>query len=125
MKVLIIDDSVFSRQSIKRALKEINPDMQIIEADRAMKGIEIFKQETPDLVLTDLVMPEVKGDTVVKYIHENAPECFVAMISANIQERVKDEIKQLGANCFVEKPIKIEKLEELLKVYKSFKENQS
>ncbi len=118
MKILVIDDSGFSRMQMKNILKQVTPDAQILEADGAQKAIEIYDQEIPELVLTDLVMPEIKGDAVVRHVRSQSSDTFVAVVSANVQDRVQDEMKDLGANYFLEKPIKLEKVQALLEVYR-------
>lgn len=117
MKLLLIDDSRFSRKQMISTLQQLDPNLEILEAGLAKEGRDLFDQTSPDLVLTDLVMPEEKGDTVIKHIRSKGSDCFVAVVSANIQEGVQREMMELGADFFLEKPIKQTKVEALMKAY--------
>ncbi|MBF0288972.1 MAG: response regulator [SAR324 cluster bacterium] len=117
MKILVIDDSGFSRMQMKNILKQVAPDAQILEADGAQKAMDLYDQEMPELVLTDLVMPEIKGDAVVRHVRSKNSDSFVAVVSANVQDRVQEEMKELGADYFLEKPIKLEKVQAVFAAY--------
>ncbi len=117
MKILVIDDSNFSRVSTIKLLKEFKPDAEIIEADGGQAGIELFETESPDLVITDLLMPEVSGEIVVKQIRPKNQTCFICVLSANVQETVQQEFIELGADLFLEKPISPKKIQMLMASY--------
>jgi len=117
MKILVIDDSRFSRMLLKKELKYLEAGVEILEAESAKEGIHIFDRESPDMVITDMVMPEMDGLEVVKYVRSKNQDCFVAMLSANVQERVQREVADLGADMFVEKPVKGKKVYSILNEY--------
>lgn len=119
MKILIIDDSKFSRMQTKNILKKIEADFQLIEADRALSGNHLFDQENPDITIVDLIMPEQKGDAVIQHVRAKDDRSFVAVLSANIQEKIKKELLSLGADLFIEKPVNLEKLKKMLEAYKN------
>lgn len=117
MKLLLIDDSGFSIASTKKILEQIAPNLIVLEALNVQDGLVIFDAEQPQLVITDLVMPGDKGDTVVKYIRAKNQTCFVTVMSANVQMKVKQNMFDLGANHFIDKPVNVQKLQELFKIY--------
>ena len=126
VKILIVDDSSFSRTQMKHLLKQLDlgEDIEILEADGAVKGNLLFDQEAPDLVLTDLVMPEVQGDAVVKHVRSQSQTCFISVVSANVQERVQSAMVELGADYFLEKPFNIKKLLALFEAYNNKRDSQ-
>jgi len=123
VKILLIDDSKFSRMSMIKLLREALPEAEIIEAGGSSEGIEMFDAENPDVILTDLVMPDMNGDGVVKHIRSKNQTCFVGVSSANIQRMVQEEMIEAGADIFLEKPISMPKINDLLEALQ--KKNQS
>lgn len=114
MKVLLIDDSNFSLNMMKKQLTELLPDADIVGTNDAREGIEIFDRDSPDLVVTDLLMPDITGEAIVKHVRSTERQCFVCVASANIQKTVQQELIDLGADLFLEKPINQEKGQKLL-----------
>ena len=117
MKILIIEDSNFSMVLMERRLLEIWPDSEIIMAAEGQLGINRFDQENPDLVVTDLLMPDVTGETIVKHVRTQNKQCFICVASANVQKMIQQELKEMGADLFIEKPISPEKAQILKENY--------
>ena len=112
-KILIADDSEFMRNVLKDILKTSDYN-NIIEADNGQTVIEKYKDESPDLILLDIIMPKVDGMSVLKEIGRKAN---ILVISAMGQEKTIEEAKNLGAKGFVVKPFDREKvIEEVKKV---------
>ncbi|MEA1969958.1 MAG: response regulator, partial [Thermodesulfobacteriota bacterium] len=103
IKILVIDDEAYIRESIKSFLEDFGYDL--IEADDGRKGLEIFEKEMPDLVLCDLRMPEMDGLEVLGFITENFPETPIIIVSGagNIGDTV--EALKLGAWDYIIKPV--------------------
>lgn len=112
-KILIADDSLFMRMSLKDNLPE---GYEIVEADSGAKAIEQFKNQKPDLVLLDIVMPEgeEEGVKVLRQIMEIDSEAQVVMITAVGQEAIIDECKKLGARDYIIKPFDEEQIAEMV-----------
>jgi two-component system, chemotaxis family, chemotaxis protein CheY len=109
MKILIVDDSQFMRNVLKDVL---STDYEVIEAENGKQGIEKITAEKPDLVLLDVIMPEMDGIEVLKKI---GTEHKVIIISAVGQEKMVDEAKSLGAVDYIVKPFENEKVLEVVK----------
>jgi len=101
--ILSIDDDAATRKYFKTILEENN--YKVIEAVNAQKGIEVFKSESPDLVLLDLRMPGMGGLEALKYFTENYPDTPVIVASAT--DSIDDVVESLriGAWDFVIKPM--------------------
>jgi len=121
MKILIIDDSNFSRMLTERQLMALEPDSEIIFAIGGAEGIALFDKLSPDFVITDLLMPDVTGESVVKHVKSKNPHCFICVLSANVQKQIQRELKELGADLFLEKPITPEKAQTLMECYRQKK----
>ena len=102
-KILVADDSAFIRKVVKEALSE---KYKVIQASSGAKAIAKFKEEKPDLVLLDIIMPEgeEEGLSVLKKIIKSNSKTKVIMITAVGQDTIRKECKKLGAAAYIVKP---------------------
>jgi two-component system, chemotaxis family, chemotaxis protein CheY len=110
MKILIVDDSQFMRSVLKDILD--TEGYESIEAENGKEAIEKFEAEKPDLLLLDIVMPEVDGKEVLEKIGKQAK---IIVISAVGQEKMVEEAKALGALDYIVKPFDSKKVVETIK----------
>ncbi len=101
--VLIIDDDHLACQSISDYLAACG--FVPLRAENGRKGLEIFRQEHPDVILVDLCMPEVDGLEVLSAVTQASPEIPVIMISGTgvLQDAI--ETLRSGAWDYIPKPI--------------------
>ncbi len=101
-KLLVCDDSNFSRKRVIDMIKA--GDYEIIEAEDGQQAMDRIENENPDLVLLDLLMPNITGIELLKMLKEKNKTVPVIVISADIQESTKAECLELGAKEFLNKP---------------------
>jgi len=101
-KALMIEDDKVLQQVMEAYFKIEN--VNLVLAENGLEGIELFKTEKPDVVLTDLKMPGIDGLEVVKSINEISPEVPVIIMSG--AGKMEDSIDALrfGAWDYLEKP---------------------
>lgn len=106
-KILVVDDLTSVRMHIRNLLGE---DFDVIEAANGLQALEKLRDHTPDLVLTDIVMPEMEGLEMIREIRKNHPQTpIIAMTAA--QDTVYLKIAQrLGATSGLAKPFTREAL---------------
>ena len=114
MKLLIIDDSGFSRRKLKEAILKEQPGIELIEAVDGEEALEKIASDSPDACVTDLLMPKMDGVAFLRAIKERDVPIKVAVFSADIQESRKAECLELGAITFLEKPLTPAKVAQLL-----------
>ncbi|HWQ67965.1 MAG TPA: response regulator [Methanospirillum sp.] len=114
-QILIIDDSLFQRRIISAPLK--GGGYEVIEAVNGRDGLEKIIAEKPDLILLDLLMPEKDGYEVLKELQIAQNKIPVIILTSDVQDSTKEACLTLGAQAFVNKPVKSE---ELLPIIKSF-----
>jgi len=102
-KILIADDSMFMRMTLRNNLPK---EYEIIEAASGAEALKQFKEQKPDLVLLDIVMPEgeEEGINVLRKIMKSDPKACVVMITAIGQDVIMDQCKKLGAKDYIVKP---------------------
>jgi serine phosphatase RsbU (regulator of sigma subunit) len=103
LKILSIDDEYMIRRTIIAYLEDSGFTM--FEAENGRIGLEVFRKEKPDLVLTDLQMPEMGGLEVLKNITKESPETPVVVISGAGGMNDVIEALRLGAWDYLTKPI--------------------
>lgn len=102
-KILTIDDESYIRQSIRTFFEDYG--FNVFEAENGKKGLEVFEQEKPDLVLLDLRMPEMDGLQVLEILKETAPETPLVVASGTGNITAVVEALHLGAWDYILKPI--------------------
>jgi two-component system, NtrC family, response regulator AtoC len=107
-KILIVDDERLVRWSLRQKCEEWG--YQVIEAEAGEPGLKVAHNESPDLVLLDVRLPDIGGLEVLDHLKKNGDARAVIMITADPQlDDVKAALK-LGAYDFVGKPIDFDEL---------------
>jgi two-component system chemotaxis response regulator CheY len=104
VSVLAVDDSKTMLAMIASQLK--GSDFEVVAtASSGPEAVEKFKQHKPQLVLLDIVMPEVSGiDTLERLLDADTGACVVMVSSAGTEDTVRACL-QKGAKSFLQKPI--------------------
>lgn len=114
MKLLIVDDSGFSRRKFREAILREEPSLDIIEAVDGVDALQKIDSEVPDVCVTDLLMPKMSGLEFLRAMKERAPTIKIIVLSADIQDRRKEECYKLGVALFLEKPLSAPKVSQIL-----------
>lgn len=116
MKILIVDDSVFIQKSTKKIISEKFPDASIFLASSGEEGFEVYKEQHPDFILTDLLMPGIGGEEFARLVLQEDKQSKIIVVSADVQKSVLNELIEMGILAFINKPIVNEKATQLLKI---------
>ena len=107
-KILIVDDE---RIMLRIATKILSRDYQTICAASGKEAIELFEQERPDLVLSDLIMPGIDGYELHRRLQEKSSEPVpIVFMSTDDSDESESKGFQLGAADYIRKPLKAEVL---------------
>jgi threonine synthase len=93
-RVAIVDDSQESRRLIRRILQS-QGDFEIFEASNGMDGLQLIQRELPDLVILDLMMPEMDGFAVLDQIKAKQETANIPVIVASAKELTPEEKSRL------------------------------
>lgn len=112
ISVLIVDDS----KSVRAYLHEIVLSMghHVLEAANGREGLELCDLESPDLVLTDLEMPEMDGFTFIASLRNNCPTIPVIVISMKSSYDNVIEAVRRGAWDYLVKPVRADDLKTII-----------
>ena len=104
INILYVEDDRFIIEFVKLILKKVN-NVNVVYASNGEEGVELYKNNQFDLVITDMHMPIMDGFGLIESIRELNPKQIFMMITAT--ENKDDLIRaiQLRINYFIEKPI--------------------
>ncbi|HNU75514.1 MAG TPA: response regulator [Deltaproteobacteria bacterium] len=108
--ILVVDDSSTVRTLVEKGLKEVG--FEVVKAENGRAALEILKNERPDLILSDIDMPEMNGEEFCKAVHSDpllATIPFV-VLSANNDRPIMRRMLQIGADSYLVKPFNIDQL---------------
>ncbi len=111
-KILIVDDEPTARYGIRKALAKL--DYELSEAGNGKEALESIKENLPDVVLSDIYMPEMDGlellKTVQKLEFEEGKRPLIIMLTAFGSEKLAVEAMKSGAYNYLSKPFNIDEL---------------
>ncbi|MGC9506021.1 response regulator [Baaleninema sp.] len=119
-KILVIDDKWENRAVLKHILTPLG--FEIIEAENGKEGVTQAVAESPDLIVTDLVMPELDGFETIRHLREmpQFQRIPIVVSSASVFESDRNRSLDLGGSDFLPKPVQVEdllcKLQKLLQL---------
>lgn len=95
LKVLVIDDSEADRQLIRRVLERLG-GYQVLEASGGSEGTALARQERPDLVILDLMMPEMDGFMVVEALKGDPATRSIPIIVLTAKSLTEEDRQRLN-----------------------------
>jgi DNA-binding NtrC family response regulator len=104
-KILVIDDDVIVRETIVQILED--GGHQVVSAEDGKRGMAAFRSERPDLIITDIIMPEQEGIQTITEIRGVQPNAKIIAISGGGRIGNTDFLKiarHLGAFDAIAKP---------------------
>jgi two-component system response regulator CpxR len=108
--ILVIDDDAAMRRLILRVLRARGHDL--LEAENGDAGIALMKDRTPDLIITDILMPQKEGIETIREVLGRSPGVKIIAISGGGSQNLMflDAAKTFGAHAALAKPFRSEEL---------------
>ena len=123
-KIMMVDDEPDQIFTIRKVLKDAGVDYELIPAESGKKCLELLKNnEIPDLILLDIMMPEMNGWEAFYKLKDNPlwKDIPVVFLTARTDEIAENAGEFLGED-YIEKPVSLEELKE--KIDKVLKKDQ-
>lgn len=109
IKILITDDSILARKQLKDIISTLGTPT-FIEAKDGQDAIDKYKENHPDLVFLDIVMPKKDGNTAIEEIIAYDPKATIVIASSvGTQSQLKLAL-EAGAKDFIQKPLNKEQV---------------
>ena len=105
MKILVIDDDHFVRYTLSKILQ--GKGFDVVTASDGARGMAIFRDERPDVVITDIIMPEQEGIATIIMMRHERPEVRIIAISGGARTHNTDYLQMaqaMGADEVIRKP---------------------
>ena len=104
-RILIIDDEIDIRKIAQASLK-ITKGWDVLTAESGPQGLRLAETEQPDVILLDMMMPEMDGPTTLKRLRENPTTVSIPVILLTAKVRTADPsiAAGLGVNSVLLKP---------------------
>jgi len=115
-KVLVVDDSATMRSMLMSIIEEIK-GVELIEASNGFEALKALPQQSFDLILTDINMPEINGLEIVHFVKSNPIYQKIPMIIISTEHGQADIKKglALGAQKYITKPFDPDQLKKTVR----------
>ena len=121
MKILLVEDNLMNQKVVMFNLKKLNCD--ITPVSNGKEALEIFKNNSYDLILMDIMLPEMNGYEITTEIRKfeklkniKNPVTIIAL-TANTYENDKEKCLNVGMNEYLSKPFSAQQLIKLIEKY--------
>lgn len=111
-KILVVDDSGLARRSIRQILEEMGHEVE--EARDGAEGLERYFLNQHDLIILDMVMEGMYGLEVLMKFKQLNPDVRVVVVTADIQESTRAEVRAAGGAALINKPVVRSELERVV-----------
>jgi two-component system response regulator (stage 0 sporulation protein F) len=102
--ILVIDDDDQVRAVFRNVLERAG--YQVLEARNGAEGLRLFRQASPALVITDVLMPNTDGLEVTRAVHHEAPMVPIIVLTGGVGDlNFLDAAKLMGASRIMQKPV--------------------
>ena len=115
IRVMIVDDHDMVRRGLTAFLK-IKPDLELVgEACNGQEALRVCEQVQPDVILMDLMMPEISGAAATRIIRERCPRVQVIALTSFQEKELVQEALQAGAISYLLKNVSVDDLAEAIR----------
>src|SRR5260370_838221 len=118
MKILVIDDDPMVLYTVSKILRSGGYD--VVTAANGIRGMHQFRDQRPEVVVTDIIMPEQEGIETIRQIRHERPATKIIAISGGGRIANADLLamaRKLGADEVIAKPFEAEELLDLLRLW--------
>src|SRR6266581_6846840 len=110
ISILIAEDEELVRKLLCSAIPFRFPDIAIHFAENGRIGVELFIEHTPDIVITDINMPEMDGFQMAGKIKSIKADTKIIVITANCDTGYRNKFSEIGYDDYLLKPLEFGKL---------------
>jgi two-component system, response regulator YesN len=113
--ILVVDDEMETREGIKKYVPWDKLGIHtVVQAENGLAAINLCESIHPDILLTDVRMPQMDGIQLATYIRERFPNCKIIFLSGFSDKQYLKSAIRLGAINYIEKPIDVDELTSVL-----------
>ena len=113
-KILVVDDDPEVRMATRDFLS--SKGYEVVVAEGGREALRLLDASPPDVVLLDVLMPDIDGMETLKRIVATHPAMPVIMVTANADIEITSKVLQLGAADYVPKPFDLDYLDQAITI---------
>ncbi|NEN99940.1 MAG: response regulator [Moorea sp. SIO1F2] len=108
-KILVIEDEIFIRENLIELLEIEGFDA--LGAENGVEGVQLVQKEPPDLILCDVMMPELDGYGVLEALRQDPATAKIPFmfLTASADRSNIQKIRELGIHDYILKPFNVDK----------------
>ncbi len=110
ISLLVVEDDNTTREILGVIISHKFPDIPLYFAENGRRGVELFKAHTPEIVITDIQMPEMDGIEMAEEIKSIKSEIKLIVLTAYGTASYHEKFNCIGFNDFLTKPIEFIRL---------------
>jgi YesN/AraC family two-component response regulator len=110
LSILVVDDYKSACDTIGLLIAAKFPSATIYKAGNGRIGLDLFTEYLPDIVITDINMPEMDGIEMATVIKSVKSDTHFIVITANSDEELLEKFNEIGCEDFIIKPIKFNRM---------------
>jgi signal transduction histidine kinase/CheY-like chemotaxis protein len=109
-RVLVVDDHPGTAMTLARAISQLGPDIEVVSATSGKMALEQVRDNAVDLVITDMMMPEMNGLELIEKLqsHPGGQPAYIILITAYDVPGLKESARRLKVNETIIKPFRPE-----------------
>lgn len=112
-KILVVDDNDYTRLMLQGIL--VSEGHEVVNAKDGEELIEAYNANKPDVVMLDVVMPNVDGITAAKELLQEHPDAKIIIESAQHVSQLQKQAEEIGIIGYVTKPFDVESISAIIK----------
>jgi YesN/AraC family two-component response regulator len=105
LSILLVEDEEIARGSLGRMLAMKFPEARLYTAENGRAGLELFREHLPQLVITDINMPQLNGIEMAGQIRATHPDVKIIFLSAHSEAKFLRDAENIGIPHYVMKPV--------------------
>ena len=115
--ILFVDDDPFTLETLKKSVLLFGHEAVL--ASSGGEALTLAATRSPDLILTDMRLPDMDGLTLVKQLKQDAitKDIAVVVLSASAEMDIAELARAAGAKDFLSKPVRLNTLQEVIQRY--------
>jgi len=110
LSILVVDDCKDACETMGLVIASKFPDVTVYKASNGRIGLDLFKEHMPDIVITDINMPEMDGVQMATKIKSMRNDAHFIVLTANSDEELLDKFGEIGYEDFIIKPVVFNRL---------------
>lgn len=111
-RILVVEDEEISRTALSKILTR--EGFEVASAANGLEALDFLRRNKFEVIITDMIMPEMSGMTFLREVNKNYPGTSVIMITAYGEVESYIEAMNLGVFEYINKPFKIDELKKII-----------